>query len=145
MLNKIIPALIILIFGSLTLFGFLGVDFIDHFNSPNCPMSLVSTSSCPSESGLSLTLHHVSGLQYLNQATVGSNFFFTFFILLIFVGTFLFSLRSNYDDSAVFVGFQFLKNVQNSLIKYRNSFLYWLALHNKHSDGGTNLVHVRQA
>lgn len=145
MLNKTILILIILVFGSITLFGFWGIGSADHHDSSKCPMSLVNVSDCPLESGLNLALHHVSGLQYLKLTTINSNLFFTFLIFFSIVGVFLFTLRSNHDDLDTITCFQFLERIQNSLVKYRNSFLYWLALHNKHSNGNINLVHIRIA
>lgn len=64
---------ILIIFLSITLFGFLGMSVMDHGIHGACPFSPAGSSPCPEEGEIAVALHHVGSLEGFSEAVFSAS------------------------------------------------------------------------
>lgn len=135
--------LLILTVGAIALFGFLGMSYIEHGVSHTCPFAVLSDNNClPVNNILALTIHHISGLQYLMQSIVTPDSTLLILSLLLLA---MFLIISVKIIPRVLPEQHLLR--LNRYISEKLDFnpnrqlLYWLALRNKRDSHVPHWVH----
>lgn len=128
MQSRILPICLVLILLAIGAFGFLVFESMDHGENHKCPIP-ASGSDCPIVNSLSLTLHHLSGLQYLSQSTnIGLSALIVLSMASIF---FLLAELLRRIQSGPALSYQKHRKILNFIIKPKKKFLRWFAMHNK--------------
>lgn len=124
--------LFILIFALVSTLGFFSFGLVSHNNHLSCPIAALSGNGCPESGGsLAMTIHHLSGLLQIMQATINSLynadiilqflFFLLWFVLASCSMAFLFQ-KLSLLPTKVYV------KIFNTLIKPKDKLIIWLAL-----------------
>lgn len=129
---KILPISFVLILSIITLFGFLGVSFINHQGGHLCPFAANSGGKCPNNV-FALVLHHIAGLKSISQAVVGFDLDLAVysFLLLFFVSIFASLLKGFYPPERARFRSEYLCPLTERLFLALEQILFWLSLHNK--------------
>ena len=128
--NKIFTLLLLFAIFGTVFFAVFAFSTVNHNVEHGCPISSLPVADCSSvQGGISLALHHISGILNLTQTTLSASVSLLLFLVLLLFAR------------IVFVGKIPMKKVfypaERALLAdgfyvWRARFLYWLSFHYRH-------------